>query len=157
MKNAGFTLIELIIVISMIGILTLIALPSFKQWQANAEYRKAAREVASALRLAKGRSITKNREYEVSINLATDVYLIREGGRATGSTSWTVISSGLDVPESVDLRGGDCTENTSTDFALQFNPNGTTETTGYNVCIMDKSGNQRYVVSVNRMGRITMP
>lgn len=157
MKNRGFTLIELIIVIAIIGTLSVAALPFYRSWIASTEYRTAARDFAGALRLAKGRAISNNREYELSVNLATDVYLIREGERATGSSSWTTVAGGLNVPESVDLRGDDCTENSNTDFSVQFNPNGTTESTSYNVCVMDKSGNQKYVVSVNRMGRITMP
>lgn len=51
-RSRGFTLIELMVVISITAILLLIAVPSFQQWIANSKARTAAEALQNALRLA---------------------------------------------------------------------------------------------------------
>lgn len=52
MRSAGFTLVELLVVISIIGILSVIAFANFKEFSSAQALKKAAGDVQSFLRLA---------------------------------------------------------------------------------------------------------
>jgi prepilin-type N-terminal cleavage/methylation domain-containing protein len=56
-RSAGFTLIEIAIVITIIGILTALAVPATEEWMANARLKEAARQVADAFTLARENAI----------------------------------------------------------------------------------------------------
>lgn len=51
--EAGFTLLELLIVLSLISVLTGLSIPHFFKWQTSLNVQVAAQEIASRVRLAK--------------------------------------------------------------------------------------------------------
>ncbi len=149
--NRGFTLIELIVVVSVVGVLAVLALPSFKEWKTNAEYRKAAREVASVLRLARSRAISANREHDVVFDLVTDSYRLRKGSRATDTPTdgWSIVYNCSSVPASVNLKGLlACSDDTNETFAFHFNPNGSC--TNKYICVLDNASNKKFLVGIPR-------
>lgn len=59
-RAGGFTLVEMVIVLAMIGILIAIAFPSFREWQRNAQLKSAARETYAFLQRARGEAVRNN-------------------------------------------------------------------------------------------------
>lgn len=57
---SGFSLIEVLIVIAIIGILLALALPTFSRWIADTRLRNQAGYVVSGLQLAKGEALKRN-------------------------------------------------------------------------------------------------
>jgi type IV fimbrial biogenesis protein FimT len=74
-RASGFTLVEMVIAVVILGILTSMALPSFLQMLRNSEIRNAAESIANGLQKARAEAVTRNNN--VSFTLGS-------------GTSWTV-------------------------------------------------------------------
>ena len=57
----GFTLVELMVTLSLLGILSALAAPSFSVWLRNSQVRTVAETLQSGIRLAQAEAIRRNR------------------------------------------------------------------------------------------------
>lgn len=155
--DKGFTLVELIVVMTIIGVLSIVAYPYFAGWVVEAEYRKAARDIASALRFARTKAVSCNREFDVVFDLVENTYMIREGSRATDTPTdgWKVVFSGSSMPKSINLKGYlGCTNDTDETFGFHFNPNGSSS--NRYICVVDNLANKKFRIGIPKptTGRI---
>jgi prepilin-type N-terminal cleavage/methylation domain-containing protein len=134
----GFTLVELIMVMTILGIIVAMALPPYLQWRKSLEYRTTARGVVAALREARSRAITDNQPHQVVIDSANRQY------RLADYAMWTSLA-----PE-VSLNTGA----TTTPYVVQYNPNGTSS--GGTINVRDLDGTQRFQIVVNTTGRVVV-
>lgn len=142
-KAKGFSLVELIVVVALIGIITAIATPSFMDWRRNVEYRAAARDIVSMMREAKARAISTNREHRVEFVVANRQYRMTQGNRAAGSSNFnTIIRDWVSLPEGVNMNiaftGGASN--------VGFNPHGGSG--AGNVTILDSGASTRYTITI---------
>ncbi len=72
--GGGFTLLELLVVLAIIGAVLAITPVLFSRGAPTAEIRSAAREVASAVRLTRSRAIAGNREMVFRLDVDTGEY-----------------------------------------------------------------------------------
>jgi prepilin-type N-terminal cleavage/methylation domain-containing protein len=63
--RAGFTIIEIMIVVAIVGIFAAFAVPSWQRYQRNLQLRAAARSVSNAFSLARSRAIATGNRYVV--------------------------------------------------------------------------------------------
>lgn len=81
MKNSkGFTLLEVLIVIALIGILSAIAIPNYISWLPNYRLKGAARDLYSAAMKARGEAVKRNTNCALTFNQTvagvTNVYVV---------------------------------------------------------------------------------
>ncbi len=88
-RKRGFSLTEMLIVVTMIGLMTAIALPSFLRETPGEQVTRASHEVAQAMRLARFRAVSQNRA----------VYFDFEpGGKDAFYTAYVNLGDPGDVP-----------------------------------------------------------
>jgi type IV fimbrial biogenesis protein FimT len=66
-KSFGFSLIELLVGVTIMVILTTIAVPSFQTWFANSQIRNAAESVANGLQRARAEAVARNTNVQFAL------------------------------------------------------------------------------------------
>jgi type IV fimbrial biogenesis protein FimT len=70
-RSSGFTLIELMVTITLIAILMLLAIPAFGTWSADARVRSTAESLQNALRMAQLTAVARSRSTVFALTNAT--------------------------------------------------------------------------------------
>jgi prepilin-type N-terminal cleavage/methylation domain-containing protein len=78
-KQDGFTIIELIIVIAVIGIMAAIAVPNFLSWLPQYRLKSAARDLHSNLQRTKIGAIKSNKKWAIVFNADARTYEVCSG------------------------------------------------------------------------------
>jgi len=85
-NSHGFTTIELIVVIAIMGVLMAIAIPNFSQWTTNYRLKAAAREIYTNFQKARMEAIKTNSDVVVSFNVGAETYQVFvDNGGTTGT------------------------------------------------------------------------
>lgn len=77
---SGFTLIESVVVISILVIMAAIAIPGFSAWMPEARLKRAARDLYSNIQLAKMQSARTNQNHTLVFNVGGGTYELQDSG-----------------------------------------------------------------------------
>ncbi|MGZ5410816.1 MAG: pilus assembly FimT family protein, partial [Aeromicrobium sp.] len=95
-RDRGFTLIEVMVTISLLGTLMAIGVSGWSSWARVNEHKGAARELQSVLRQTQQRAVTEGQTMCVDFNVALNNYTVTEG---------TCDAAGAVVMGPVDIQG----------------------------------------------------
>jgi len=158
--HAGVTLLELLAVIGLMGLLFAFSLPTLGSFVKSAQYKKGARDIVIAIRLARSMAVTSGLEHRVEVDLSGRRFRLAHGDRYSGSTEASygqnVVTDWQNLPLSVSVRANtDCTVDSGTIF-FHANPNGTTNTRY--LCILDEHDAFQFRVGIPyaRTGKVNI-
>ncbi len=83
-KQAGFTLVELMIVVAIIGIVSALAAPSYRAWIQNTKVRTAAESILNGIQKARSEALMRNTpmKFTLGANSAWTVECVTPAARA---------------------------------------------------------------------------
>lgn len=125
-SQKGITLIEILAVVVVMGILTLLAVPSLSKFTRDMKMKSSARAVASNLRLARSLAITQNMNHFARIDLDNNTISIMWNDGASDilvGKVWRCPAS-LDI---YDIRNSSANVTTGT-YDIIFTPKGSAST-----------------------------
>lgn len=122
-NQVGFTLVETLIVVAIIGIAGLVGLPNYLVGQSRSELRQAVTEVQNQLLLARMAALSRNTPVTVAISLSNGAVQTAVTNTATGAQVMGSLS--VRLPHIVDLKTGPSAAWTSVPTAnVSFNSMG---------------------------------
>ena len=136
MNKKGFTVIELTIVLSIIGIISVIAIPSYLAWLPRHELKTSVRHIYDDMNMAKFRAVKTNADIGIKFNTSNENYriFIDTDKDQDFDSGETVLSTGA-LENGVDITGSTFTDNT-----YGFNSRGMSAGTTGDVHLTNGSG-----------------
>jgi len=79
-RLAGFTLIEVLVAVAVVGILAMMAMPTFGEWLQSQQLRAAAEASLNGLQVARSEAIRRNLPVQIVFNAPQTGWSVNEGG-----------------------------------------------------------------------------
>ena len=156
-KISGFTILELMIVLSLFAILTSFAVPPLLTWRSEVKLKSAASMIRGDLEMARSMAMRENNLVVVSFNVTTYMVYLDDGAGSGNPGDYTRhaderLLRSRQLPPGVTIDLG------KTDFEddqTRFNGRGRIGRTGKAI-IVNSSGVEKTIDADNRFGKITV-
>ncbi|OGP56725.1 MAG: hypothetical protein A2V65_07870 [Deltaproteobacteria bacterium RBG_13_49_15] len=153
-KETGFTAVELVVVIAVIGILAAVSIPGFISWRSNAKLRGTTNNLKADLEMAKLKAIRENDFVAILFAAGGNGYTVFIDNGAGGGIAGDWTPNGTEqILKNIQLPAG-VTITIPTTFAgnqTRFNGRGIPGNLG-SVSIVGQTGNRQ--ITINSLGRI---
>lgn len=144
-RERGFTLVELMIVIVVIGILAAIAAPNYQSFMAQRRLNGAARQIMSDLMAARMKAVSLNQKVKISFKNDHEYEIWND---ANGDTA-VADNEGDDIAKDINADYYDVTFSDTTN--IFFHPRGTAVNFG-NITVTNGAGSK--TINVEISGRV---
>ncbi len=126
-RREGFSLVEVMIVIALIGIVATIAVPNFQNYIRNRNLKTAAQEISSEFFVTRERALAESRSYRIVFDIGNNRYTTEE---ETAPSTWTVrqtkqVAASAAADDGIVIDAANTTETT-----FNFQPRGTISSPG---------------------------
>ena len=167
-SSRGFTLLEVIIVIVVIGTIVAIAAPSFNSWRSSINASQSVKNMVDTLREARSRAMSTNFQHDVAVNVQNQRYQVLRGTQSyktplppavPGYNTANPVQGWVQLPTALTVTtgtGNNC--GTTNNVDIQFNGDGTADVGAapINVCIQSGPSTRLYRIRVASSGMITV-
>jgi type IV fimbrial biogenesis protein FimT len=155
----GFTLIELVVCIALVGILAGLAASPLMDYKRSLDYKTAAREITSVLRKARSSAVSTNQRQMVVFKPNSSSY--NWIGYNTVTSNWGSVVQTKTFPNTVSLKSTSAGTSVANVY-VQFNTNGTANLKAPSGAVSD--GNisinyesvQKYLITATSTGRVSI-
>jgi type IV fimbrial biogenesis protein FimT len=152
-RTLGFTLVELLIGIVILGILASIAIPSFQTWIRNSQIRNAAESITNGLQRARAEAVSQNTNIAFTLGAGTDsswsVYVV---ATASGIDSRSASEGSQNVTRTVFPAGSTTVTFNNFGVVLQANPDGGVPSAPFTEVRLDATGGNQLRVTITTLG-----
>ncbi|MGX1113857.1 type IV fimbrial biogenesis protein FimT [Pseudoalteromonas sp. MBR-15] len=145
-RKAGFTLIELMVVLVIIGIMASLAFPSFSQQILQDRVVTTANQLNSVYKYARSEAVKRERKINLVVNNNRWQVTLNEAGVATVLKEFSVTKSGITVDLAALTVSASGEVNQQAQIDIKDNHSNTTD---YVMCVL-KSGQNWLVESSER-------
>ena len=151
--QSGFTLMEVMVVIGIVGIISAIAIPNFIGRLPDYRLRSATRDIVSCMQEAKLRAVKENAQVVVIFNQNTESYVsfidtVPAGGNWAVDGTETIVKQ-VTLPSGIDIQSNPLT----TSYTYGFNNRGLSANAGGTIQMINNKSNYTRVV-INFAGNI---
>jgi len=126
MAPAGFTLLELIVVLGLVGVLLALAAPSLRGFFASRQTADAAAQMLALTQLAGSRAAAQGSVYRLNIDPQTGTYWLTVQDAGTFADLGTEFGRRFRLPEGTTVRAWSPSGETTMEY-IEFHPSGRTE------------------------------
>ncbi len=92
-RNQGFTLVEIVITILVVGIISAVAIPSLKGFFADIKLNAATEEIATAIWYARNLAVKEEKEHRVTFSTSENDFKVQ---RKEGVLIWSTVLNSFD-------------------------------------------------------------
>ena len=153
-RQAGFTMLELMIVIAVIAILTAIAVPNIIDWLPNYRLKSAARDLLSNMQKARMEAVSRNTDVVVTFDGSVNPgFYFFDTDKGENRVDFSSYGSGVDYGTgnaALNWNGDNCTQAAS----ITFNSRGTSNSK--TVYIQNQNNDICYAITARSSGSIKL-
>ena len=176
-QEKGFTIVEVLIVIAVIGVLAAFAIPNFLNWLPKMRVNSAARNLVSEMQLTRMQAVSERNNYVITFNVGSNQYSIYDDDDNDGAEAGELVKtvnigtdnpgiqfgyiSGTQKPTGGSITTAVAFGSTSSPIRETFKPNGAASLSGsvYLIPTQDiaagKTDRQR-AITVIQTGRVKL-